>query len=90
MTNMLENAQVSRRTFMKGSALAGLGAAAMGTGAVSLFGCSPSADGAKGGDAAATQAVEETTTWGHCAINCPGRCSLKFHVQDDEVAWVET
>ncbi|MFR1640850.1 MAG: hypothetical protein ACLSVD_17980 [Eggerthellaceae bacterium] len=27
---------------------------------------------------------------GHCAINCPGRCSLKFHVQDDEVAWVET
>lgn len=34
MTNMLENAQVSRRTFMKGSALAGLGAAAMGTGAV--------------------------------------------------------
>ena len=89
MTNMLENAQVSRRTFMKGSALAGLGAAAMGTGAVSLFGCSPSADGAKGNDAA-TQAVEETTTWGHCAINCPGRCSLKFHVQDDEVAWVET
>ncbi len=63
-------AQVSRRTFMKGSALAGLGAAAMGTGAVSLFGCSPSADGAKGNDAA-TQAVEETTTWGHCAINCP-------------------
>lgn len=77
MTNMLENAQVSRRTFMKGSALAGLGAAAMGTGAVSLFGCSPSADGAKGNDAA-TQAVEETTTWGHCAINCPGRCSLKL------------
>ena len=62
MTNMLENAQVSRRTFMKVSALAGLGAAAMGTGAVSLFGCSPSADGAKGGDAAATQAVEETTS----------------------------
>ena len=55
MTNMLENAQVSRRTFMKGSALAGLGAAAMGTGAVSLFGCSPSADGAKGGDAAASR-----------------------------------
>ena len=26
MTNMLENAQVSRRTFMKGSALAGLAA----------------------------------------------------------------
>ena len=89
MTKTLENAQVSRRTFMKGSALAGLGAAAMGTGAVSLFGCSPSGTESKGGDAA-KQAVEETTTWGHCAINCPGRCSLKFHVQDDEVAWVET
>ena len=89
MTKTLENAQVSRRTFVKGSALAGLGAAAMGTGAVSLFGCSPSGTESKGGDAA-KQAVEETTTWGHCAINCPGRCSLKFHVQDDEVAWVET
>ena len=27
---------------------------------------------------------------GHCAINCPGRCSLKFHVKDDEVVWVDT
>ena len=89
MTKTLENAQVSRRTFVKGSALAGLGAAAMGTGAVSLFGCSPSADGAKGNDAA-TQVVEETTTWGHCAINCPGRCSLQFHVQAAAGAWVET
>ena len=88
MTKTKEHA-VSRRTFVKGSALAGLGAAAMGTGAVSLFGCSPSGTESKGGDAA-KQAVEETTTWGHCAINCPGRCSLKFHVQDDEVAWVET
>ena len=35
-------------------------------------------------------AAEETVTWGHCAINCPGRCSLKFHVQDDEVVWVDT
>ncbi|HIY83956.1 MAG TPA: molybdopterin-dependent oxidoreductase [Candidatus Rubneribacter avistercoris] len=86
---------VSRRTFVKGSALAGLGAAAMGSGA--LFGCSPNqqatqeeaADaGAKTG--ASTVGAEETTTWGHCAINCPGRCSLKFHVQDDEVVWVDT
>lgn len=32
----------------------------------------------------------EKITWGHCAINCPGRCSLKFHVKDDEVVWVDT
>lgn len=95
MTKTMENAQVSRRTFVKGSALAGLGAAALGSGA--LFGCSPQAestDGAGVESATATGAnsvgAEETTTWGHCAINCPGRCSLKFHVQDDEVVWVET
>lgn len=90
---------VSRRTFVKGSALAGLGAAAFGSGA--LFGCSPkeeaATDGAAEGAAedmavtgANTVGAEETTTWGHCAINCPGRCSLKFHVKDDEVVWVDT
>ena len=38
MTNS-EKAALSRRTFVKGSALAGLGAAAMGS--TSLFGCAP-------------------------------------------------
>ena len=38
MTKTKEHA-VSRRTFVKGSALAGLGAAALGTG--TLFACSP-------------------------------------------------
>ena len=38
MTNS-EKAALSRRTFVKGSALAGLGAAAMGS--TSLFGCGP-------------------------------------------------
>ena len=31
-----------------------------------------------------------TEVWGHCAINCPGRCALKFHVKDGEVLWVDT
>lgn len=85
---------LSRRTFVKGSTLAGLGAAALGSGA--LFGCSPKAEAPKdeAADAKVTGAntvgAEETITWGHCAINCPGRCSLKFHVQDDEVVWVDT
>ncbi|WP_139650880.1 DMSO/selenate family reductase complex A subunit [Raoultibacter phocaeensis] len=89
MTRM-ESSALSRRTFVKGSALAGLGVAAMGS--TTLFGCSSnepkSEGGAAGGDQAAP--VEEKISWGHCAINCPGRCSLKFHVQDDEVVWVDT
>ena len=68
---------ISRRSFVAASgALAGL--AAVGAGAT--FGVAEEA------------AYEEgvTTTWGHCAINCPGRCSLKFHVKDGEVLWVDT
>jgi Tat-targeted selenate reductase subunit YnfE len=39
---------------------------------------------------AADSKQTEKTVWGHCAINCPGRCSLKFHVKDDEVIWIDT
>ena len=77
---------VSRRAFMKGSALAGLGAATLGGSA--LFGCSP-AD--KADDAAASgEAVEEKVCWGHCSVNCETRCALRLHVADDEITWVET
>ena len=78
----MPDANVSRRTFVK--ATGALGAlAAVGTGAAatgSLFSSTTPA----------FAEAEETTTWGHCAINCPGRCSLKFHVKDDEVVWVDT
>lgn len=90
MTNS-EKTALSRRTFVKGSALAGLGAAAVGT--TSLFGCAPQGAGsgdaelAETGDAAS---VDEKICWGHCAVNCECRCALRFHVVDDEVAWVET
>ena len=78
---------VSRRTFVKGSALAGLGAAAMGSGA--LFGCSPKSEEEAASEGAAG-AAEEKIVWNHCAINCPGRCALKLHVVDDEIVRVET
>lgn len=42
---------------------------------------------AETGDAAS---VDEKICWGHCAVNCECRCALRFHVVDDEVAWVET
>ncbi|MBQ9954624.1 MAG: molybdopterin-dependent oxidoreductase [Eggerthellaceae bacterium] len=73
---------VSRRTFVKGSALAGLGAAAVGSGA--LFGCS-----SEGGTDTPAPA-EEKVCWGHCDVNCETRCALQFHVVDDEVVWVES
>ena len=74
---------LSRRTFMKTTGALGALAAVGGSVAATntLFGA---------GVPQAHAAAEETVTWGHCAINCPGRCSLKFHVQDDEVVWVDT
>lgn len=86
MTRM-EKPALSRRMFVGGSALAGLGIATAGS--TALFGCTPT-DQEKSGGAAPVASGEEKVTWGHCAINCPGRCSLKFHVQDDEVVWVDT
>ena len=75
--------ELSRRTFVQGSALAGLGAAALGGSA--LFGCS-SELAETGADGKAEPApVEEKIVWNHCAINCPGRCALKLHVVDDEI-----
>lgn len=80
---------VSRRSFMKGTAVAGLGAAALG--GTSLFGCAPKAEETElSNTGAATVPVDDKTTWGFCALNCHGRCSLKFHVTDDEVTWVES
>lgn len=64
MTKTKEHA-VSRRTFVKGSALAGLGAAALGTG--TLFACSPQGtDEVSGG---ASETVDEKVVWGHCSVN---------------------
>ena len=34
----------------------------------------------------------ERVVWGHCSVNCEGRCALRFHVDvaRDEVTWVES
>ena len=67
---------VSRRTFLKTSGALGALAAAGGSVAAadSLFG---------NGTAEAFAEAEEKVAWGHCAINCPGRCALKMHVKDE-------
>ena len=78
----MSDVSVSRRTFVKTTGALGA-LAAVGGGAAATSSLFTSAT-------PAFAEAEETTTWGHCAINCPGRCSLKFHVKDDEVVWVDT
>lgn len=74
---------VNRRSFLKTTTA--LGALALAGSSVAhahtLFGTSTPQAHAEG---------EEKVTWGHCAINCPGRCTLRIHTKDDEVVWVET
>ena len=84
----MNDAMVSRRGFVKGSALAGLGVAVAGGGAFSLFGCSSQGE-QQTGASEPTESAEQVF-WGHCSVNCEGRCSLQLHVKDDEVVWVES
>ena len=87
MTNLEKNA-LSRRTFVKGSALAGLGAAAVGT--ASMFGCTPSAGSDDLAETGATAPADEKIVWTHCHVNCGGACALQCHVADDEITYVES
>ena len=73
-------ATLSRRTFVKGAALAGLSAAVSGN---MLFGTALAEEGA--GLPAPAPLPDDQITWGHCAINCPGRCALKIHTRDGEL-----
>ena len=78
---MARDCAISRRSFVATSGvLAGLAAA--GAASAPTF--------SKADDAAAAYEEGVTEVWGHCAINCPGRCALKFHVKDGEVLWVDT
>lgn len=78
---------LSRRTFVGAAALAGLGAAAASSGTLALFG----AREARADEEAAPEGDgDERVVWGHCSVNCEGRCSLRLHVKDDEVVWVES
>lgn len=88
----LEEKSLSRRTFMKGSALAGLGAAAVGT--ASLFGCAPQSAGdaelAATGEGEDAAPVEEKVVWTHCSVNCMSFCAFQCHVGDGEIIYTES
>ena len=90
--------EVSRRTFVKGSSLAALAAAA---GAGSLYGCSQETDMANTGESGATDegssyaishpAEQDEWHWGTCKSDGCGQtiCPLRYHVKDGAITLVE-
>lgn len=89
MMNNMSISKVSRRSFLKGSALAGLGIAASGS-ALSLFGCTSKDDGGSSSEAQGNGNSTEKVVWTHCAVNCGSTCALQCHVVDDEIKWIES
>ena len=77
MSKSMESA-VSRRTFVKGSALAGLGAATLGSGA--LFGCASESQPKEGGDAGADPSGASRGKGGVDALPCELRRRLRAPV----------
>lgn len=81
-----EQANVSRRTFVKGTGVAAAALAASGIALDDMF--------QKVEPAYATEtnqeAAEEKVVQGHCSCNCASRCPLWFHVKDDEIQWVQS
>lgn len=66
---------LSRRTFVSAcGALGALAVASQAAGTPAFAASSAAADGKAA--SAVSDAAGEKEVWGHCAINCPGRCSL--------------
>ena len=87
MTETKEHA-VSRRTFLKGSALAGLGARHHGIQACSA--ARPSRVPARGTRLRPPSMTGPQVVWTHCAVNCGSCCALQCHVKDGEIVYVES
>lgn len=86
MTGQDEVKRLSRRSFVKTTALATLAASAGSSALASLYGCDPEAET----PGASTSSVDEKIVWGHCAVNCGSTCALQFHVRDDEIVYTES
>lgn len=82
----IDKTTLSRRTFMKGS-LAGVALAGT-AGSASLFGCTPSQEGAPVGDEGASGSDE--IVWSQCNVNCGGNCIFQWHVKDGKILYMET
>jgi DmsA/YnfE family anaerobic dimethyl sulfoxide reductase A subunit len=80
-----ETEGLSRRSFVKGSALTALAATATAGAFGSLYGCDSPAP-----DTTDPAPKNEQVVWSHCNVNCGGRCPLQIHVVDGEIAYVES
>ena len=87
MSETLESAKLTRRTFVAGSTLAGLSLAA--AQATPAFADAAETKGAAQEGAVAQPAEGEEIIWTHCHVNCGGACPLQCHVKDDEIVSVE-
>lgn len=87
MSETLESAKLTRRTFVAGSALTGLGLAA--AQATPAFADAAETKSSAQEGAAAQPAEGEEIIWTHCHVNCGGACPLQCHVKDDEIVSVE-
>jgi DmsA/YnfE family anaerobic dimethyl sulfoxide reductase A subunit len=86
MEKKQEAGGLSRRTFVKSSALTALAATATAGALGSLYGCSePKPEG--GNEEAA--APEEKIVWNACVGCGSNTCPLRFHVVDGVITWIE-
>ncbi len=90
-------ATVTRRSFVRNSALGGLAVAASGGAVSGMFSSALASEGSasRDGEVAASSALDsaagdgqETVCWSHCHVNCGGQCPLQLHVVDDEIVSV--
>lgn len=85
-----EKAALTRRTFVAGAALAGLGAAAAQSGVTFARAATSEEDADAAEQGAPAQPAEgEEIVWTHCHVNCGGACPLQCHVKDGEIVSVE-
>ena len=79
----MSKTDLSRRTFLKATG-------ALGTAAAAGAGVSFAGSLASGSAELAHADQEERIVWSHCHVNCGGACVLRFHMQGDEIKYVET
>ncbi len=83
--------EVSRRSFVRASALAGVALAASDAGcAFATRALAAEKDASTKDASAGADGGDERIVWTHCHVNCGGACVLQCHVRDGEIAYVES
>lgn len=86
-TNSATN--ISRRGFLKTTgALAALGALGASTGL--LASCTTASKATDAHETHPEEVEYDRIVWGHCSVNCYGRCALRYFVKDGQIVRVDT